>query len=242
MDDLETHATGFDDPEASGDSRGGKLSLLALVVGLAGVGLGIGGLYLANRASSELQAYQAAVAGQADPVADELAAFRAEVAAQIDDIDGRLGNIGGSIVRLQRQGSNQEVAKQLQDFHQQTQQAFQSVSQEVQKNRARLNSQAEQVETLLQRVASGGTVARRSEPAREAVAPGGTGSAESASGQGAESVPGEGIIHRVQPGETMSSIAKRYGISLGQLMNANPGVEARRMQIGQELVIPGSSD
>lgn len=45
-------------------------------------------------------------------------------------------------------------------------------------------------------------------------------------------------IHIVKAGETLSSISRRYGVSLQRLMEANPQVNPLRMQVGQELKIP----
>jgi LysM repeat protein len=45
--------------------------------------------------------------------------------------------------------------------------------------------------------------------------------------------------HKVQPGETPMAIARRYHISLESLRAANPGLNPRRLQIGQSLAIPG---
>jgi len=44
--------------------------------------------------------------------------------------------------------------------------------------------------------------------------------------------------HKVEPGETMGAIAKRYGIKLSALQAANRTVDARRMRAGQTLVLP----
>jgi|SRR5579862_4831552 len=44
--------------------------------------------------------------------------------------------------------------------------------------------------------------------------------------------------HTVAAGETAVRIARRYGISLGALLAANPGLEPRRMHVGQVLNIP----
>ena len=44
--------------------------------------------------------------------------------------------------------------------------------------------------------------------------------------------------HRVVTGETFSHIAVRYGVLLDALRAANPGVQPRRLQIGQWLVVP----
>lgn len=45
--------------------------------------------------------------------------------------------------------------------------------------------------------------------------------------------------HRVQAGETPMAIARRYHVKLDSLLSANPGLDPRRLQVGQSLVIPG---
>lgn len=44
--------------------------------------------------------------------------------------------------------------------------------------------------------------------------------------------------HLVRSGETPSSIARRYNLKLEKLLAANPGLNARRMKIGQSLNVP----
>ncbi len=44
--------------------------------------------------------------------------------------------------------------------------------------------------------------------------------------------------HKVQAGETMAAIARKYGIRLDTLLKANAGVNPRRLQVGQLLNIP----
>jgi LysM repeat protein len=44
--------------------------------------------------------------------------------------------------------------------------------------------------------------------------------------------------HTVAAGETAVRIARRYGISLDALLAANPGLEPRRMRVGQVLTVP----
>jgi len=44
--------------------------------------------------------------------------------------------------------------------------------------------------------------------------------------------------HKVQPGETPATIARKYNVPLQALMDANPGLDARRLQIDQVINIP----
>ncbi|HEU0009898.1 MAG TPA: LysM peptidoglycan-binding domain-containing protein [Verrucomicrobiae bacterium] len=45
--------------------------------------------------------------------------------------------------------------------------------------------------------------------------------------------------HPVKPGETPSSIARLYGVRLEALLAANPGLEPRKLKVGQPLSVPG---
>jgi len=44
--------------------------------------------------------------------------------------------------------------------------------------------------------------------------------------------------HTVVAGDTLASIARKYGVKLSVLQSANPGVEARRLRPGKTLFIP----
>ncbi len=48
-----------------------------------------------------------------------------------------------------------------------------------------------------------------------------------------------GPVYIVQPGDTLSSIAARFNVSLNDLISANPTINPNNLAIGQELVIPG---
>jgi membrane-bound lytic murein transglycosylase D len=47
-----------------------------------------------------------------------------------------------------------------------------------------------------------------------------------------------GRSHRVEPGESLWGIARRYGVSTEEIRKAN-GLEGDRVRIGETLVIPG---
>lgn len=44
--------------------------------------------------------------------------------------------------------------------------------------------------------------------------------------------------HRVARGETLSHIARRYGVSVAELQGANGNLDPRRLQVGQDLIVP----
>ena len=51
--------------------------------------------------------------------------------------------------------------------------------------------------------------------------------------------PSSGPIYIIQPGDTLSSIADRFNVTLTDLMSANDITDPNTIQAGQQLVIPG---
>jgi tetratricopeptide (TPR) repeat protein len=50
---------------------------------------------------------------------------------------------------------------------------------------------------------------------------------------------GAGVqTHKVIPGDTPTSIARRYAVSVESLLRANPGLNPKRMRVNQDLTIP----
>ena len=50
-----------------------------------------------------------------------------------------------------------------------------------------------------------------------------------------------GVYHRVERGETVWRIAKAYGVELEALAAANRLADARRIEVGQQIFIPGAT-
>jgi nucleoid-associated protein YgaU len=55
---------------------------------------------------------------------------------------------------------------------------------------------------------------------------------------GLETEAGKDRSYTVQPGDTLWSIARRFGIPLGALVQANPGIDPDRIYPGQVIAIP----
>ncbi len=51
-------------------------------------------------------------------------------------------------------------------------------------------------------------------------------------------IPEGAVVHVVQPGQTLASIAQRYGVSILDLAEINFLTDANRLDVGQVLVIP----
>lgn len=46
------------------------------------------------------------------------------------------------------------------------------------------------------------------------------------------------FTYKIQSGDTLGKVAKEFGITLDTLLSANPGVQPRYLQLGQEVLIP----
>lgn len=53
--------------------------------------------------------------------------------------------------------------------------------------------------------------------------------------------PKEGVTHTVQAGETLSTIAKKYGVPMKNIQNANRIADPTKLFVGQSLFIPGAT-
>ncbi len=50
-----------------------------------------------------------------------------------------------------------------------------------------------------------------------------------------------GKVHKVKKGETLASIARKYGTSVEAVIQANDISDAEAIEVGQEILIPGAS-
>ncbi len=59
--------------------------------------------------------------------------------------------------------------------------------------------------------------------------------------QFSDDFPKEGVTHTVQTGETLSIIAKKYGVPMKNIQNANRIADPTKVFVGQSLFIPGAT-
>lgn len=191
-----------------------KPVLFGLVLGAVGLVSGIAGIYLGYSAGRDLDAFAAKL--ESEP--DETVALR----TKLDEMEEGLVKLGSETVRLTRQD------RQLQENVKAALEALQGT---IDSNRTMLNALTERI----------GEAATRPQGVRNALAstPDQGGSGPGGSGGGpAESVEATEGVHYVEGGDTLSKIAKQYGVSLNDLLKANPSVNPKAMQIGQQIIIP----
>jgi LysM repeat protein len=112
--------------------------------------------------------------------------------------------------------------------------------QEIRDLRALVEKQSKQIDALTEQIArlnhalalraAGGNV-----PVATAVAPA---TAAEFSSDAPKAEPPAGKRHVVIKGETLTSIAKQYNMTVAELQKANKGIDERKLQIGQTLNIP----
>jgi membrane-bound lytic murein transglycosylase D len=61
---------------------------------------------------------------------------------------------------------------------------------------------------------------------------------QGSTGQGSTGQGSTVVVHRVARGETLSHVARRHGVGVEALRAANPGVNPRRLQVGQSVQVP----
>lgn len=61
---------------------------------------------------------------------------------------------------------------------------------------------------------------------------------DNAQGGNAEPAADGMKIHKIQSGDTLSKLAKKYAVSLSSILKANPDANPERLKIGQEIKIP----
>lgn len=200
---------------AAGESAGlGKPLLIGLALGVVGIVTGISGIYLGYAAGRDVDSLVAKL--ESEP--DEAVALR----AKLEEMEEGLVKLGSETVRLTRQD------RQLQEN---VKAALEALQETIDSNRSMLNALTERV----------GEVASRSQGVRNTPASAsaqGVGEAGEAMESPTEVREPNGGVHYVEGGDTLSKIAKQYGVSLNDLLKANPSVNPKAMQIGQQIIIP----
>ncbi len=201
-----------EDSDSGGSGGGSKLLAVAVAVGVIGLVLGSGGIFMAMSAKSELAEFREEVKSRPDPlptVQAEMDALRRELTA----LDEKLAN------------SNSQLGSVVN----QTKRAFEDITREIKANREEINKSAKLLGETGKRIAAFENV----KPVK--VKPVSSGS--SAELARVAEKPEDGY-HIIVSGDNFDKLAKLYGSTIEAFMQSNPGVNPRGLQIGQRIKIP----
>lgn len=207
--------------------------MLPIALAVLAIALGGAGLYFGINASQQLS-----------PLTDSVHAGTSSTARlekQLSSIETRLTEFGASSDELEK------TVERLRIYGSQSEQAVKRVTSAAQSNRQEIITLAEKMKELADGVASGGA-------RRNAATDSNTAANENNQSNGGSSAPRpEGLrsdanaesgdpngatTYRIQPGDTFARIATERDISLNALLDANPDVDTRRLQIGQIIQLP----
>lgn len=206
--------------------------MLPIALAVLAIALGGAGLYFGINASQQLS-----------PLTDSVDAgtsSSARLEKQLSSIETRLTEIGASSEQLEK------TVERLRIYGSQSEQAVKQVASAARSNREEIVTLAGKMNELAETIVSGGNT-------RNAASDSGQGSGSSSQSSSSSAVrpalaegdsdsqsAGEGgaSSYRIQPGDTFAKIATKRGISLNALLDANPDVDTRRLQIGQTIQLP----
>lgn len=161
----------------------------------------------------------------------------AELRADIDKLRGEIAELR-ALVRRDQDAMRREIVDDLT-------RRLNGISQQMQQNQAQALAQIQaRAEAALQAAEASAKAAReqaeytRRNASRPAAptprASGGAASAKPA----APAYTGPYYEHVVEPGQTLSFIAKGFETTVPKILAANPGVKANALRVGQKLIIP----
>lgn len=192
------------------------IGIAAIIVGLTGAAIGWLGFSKAN----ELEQQLAKMASDADSVA--------EVGKTVDS--------NGEMIRRMA-GKMTSIEKGLADIKGGVEADMVSVKQNLRKVAMDAGTALKKAEALEK---SGVRVATSSPAPTSSSAS--TSTSSKSTGETA-TASGEAGTHKIESGDTYERLRVRYNLkSVNELIDANPGVDPRRLMIGQSIVIPAAKE
>lgn len=218
MDEFDPNAVTAEDTQAAADGKNQKLIFAALA--LAGVSMlfGVAAMFMANQAGKRLQEMQTVVQElQAKPDTSM------ELKTAVTDIDNRLMTFGDQIVRLNN------VDRQLQDGLRRSTEATGTELRTLREAVAETRTAVVDLNRAVTDLREAGVSAPRVATATTQAAPATAATVTTVDGM---------RVHTVRAGENPSRIAAIYGVTVDSILQANPGLNPQRMQVGQQIVVP----
>lgn len=194
-----------------------------LFVGIAAVILALTGVILGWMGFSKASALEdqiALISNAADSIS--------EMKASVDSNSETLRRAAGKITSIERglESVSVGVRKDISD---------------VKKSMRTLAIQAGTALKKVEALEKSGLIAAAPAPRTSAKPSSSSGGTKSTGAESPASLDGS-RTHKIQSGDTYQKLSARYQVSVNDLIDANPGVDPRRLKIGQPIVVPGSGE
>lgn len=194
------------------------IAIAAVIVGLAGLGLGWMGFTRSSELEKQLASMPDATAGLSD-----VEAYAEENGARID-----------------------KMAADMTQFSQEVNRVLGAVEDDIsnlKKNVRAVAIEAGTAKKMVEELEKKGVQAAPTPRATSSVPA--TSSSSDGDGSSGETAPmggDKGGSYTIKSGDTLGRIAAAHNLSLSELLAANPGVDPRRLRIGQQITIPSPSE
>jgi LysM repeat protein len=192
--------------------KAGASTMVPVAIGLVGVVLAAAALFLSlgNRGAAK----------SIDDLKQDLASAQAQAQAaekHAADLDGKFS----ALVQ-----TNSALSTQIQNVTGQVNDALNKMGAAITDDRQQLKVQADAIQQLSAKPST--TTATTTASSDKTAAAPATSTA----------VPGQGGIHVIATGDTLGSLAHKYGVSVSAIEAANPDANPTKLHLGQKITIP----
>ena len=218
-----------DDSQESQISQ--KISNYVPIMAFVGLGLGIIATAIGATALSKISSTAADINQRIEK--------SAAVELDLKKISDRVDSLAAQLEDI-KSGSDSKVG----ELRAQTQNAVEVLNSNLNKLRDELVKDRESISKLASmraapRPAQSPAQASSKAPAQNSAQASSEAPAQNSAQSGNAGAVADGLkIHKIQSGDTLSKLAKKYAVSLSSILKANPDVNPGRLKIGQEIKIP----
>lgn len=206
-----------DDSQESQISQ--KISNYAPIMAFVGLGLGIIATAIGATALSKISSTSADINQRIEK--------SAAVELDLKKISDRVDSLAAQLEDI-KSGSDSKVG----ELRAQTQNAVDVLNSNLNKLRDELVKNRESISKLASMRAAPRPAQSPAQASSDAPAQ------DNAQGGNAEPAADGMKIHKIQSGDTLSKLAKKYAVSLSSILKANSDINPERLKIGQEIKIP----
>lgn len=200
---------------SSTSNAGSSATWIAIIIGLVAVAFGVIGIFFGLSAQSKVSEVQSSVND-----------MKNDLPNQIESGMAGLDNVSQDIVSI-KQAVEALKSRSRMDRDSQNRK-LDTLAKELEANRQQINQNIGAIEELPKRLISAprqnATASQSSGDSAEVIEPTVTASGET--------------LHTIASGDLLGRLATRYGVSVQAILDANPGLDPRRLRVGQQIVIP----